>query len=208
MKFIFRQTQLYKFLNYCNEIDLDKSVLDCGAGGNCPPLALFSEFGYKTYGIELNDSQIEEAKKFSKEHNIELNISKGDMRKLPFEDESISCIYSYNTIFHMKKVDITKAVNEIKRVLKPGGICFINFLSINDSDYGQGEKIGEGEFVQTERCEKVIHTYYDFEEAEKHFKGMDILFKENRSLETLYEGEKIKQGYIDYIAQKIIETEK
>ena len=204
MKFIFRQTQLYKFLNYCNEIDLDKSVLDCGSGGNCPPLALFSELGYKTYGIELSDSQIEEAKIFSKEHDLELNISKGDIRKLPFEDESISFIYSYNTIFHMKKEDITKAVNEIKRVLKPGGICLINFLSINDSDYGQGEKIGEGEFVQIERGEKVIHTYYDIEEGEKHFKDMNILFKENRILERLYEGKKIKQGYIDYIAQKII----
>ena len=28
MKFIFIQTQLYKFPKYCNEIDLDKSVLD------------------------------------------------------------------------------------------------------------------------------------------------------------------------------------
>jgi len=177
-------------------------------GGTVHQLPFFSEFGYKTYGIELSDSQIEEAKIFSEEQNLELNISKGDIRKLAFEDESISFIYSYNTIFHMKKEDITIAVNEIKRVLKPGGICFINFLSINDSDYGQGEKIGEGEFVQTERGEKVIHTYYDIEEAEKHFKDMDILFKENRSLETLYEGEKIKQGYIDYIAQKIIETEK
>ena len=204
MKFIFRQTQLYKFLNYCNEIDLDRSVLDCGAGGNCPPLALFSEFGYKTYGIELSDPQIEAANIFSKEHNLELNISKGDIRKLPFEDESISFIYSYNTIFHMKKEDITKAVNEIKRVLKPGGICLINFLSINDFDYGQGEKIGEGEFVQTERGEKVIHTYYDIEEGEKHFKDMNILFKENRILERLQDGKKIKQGYIDYIAQKII----
>jgi ubiquinone/menaquinone biosynthesis C-methylase UbiE len=202
MKFIFRQTQLYKFIQYCNEIDLDKSVLDCGAGGNCPPLALFSEFGYKTYGIELSDTQIEEATIFSKEHNLELNISKGDIKKLPFEDGSISFIYSFNTIFHMKKEDITKAVNEIKRVLKSGGICFINFLSINDSDYGQGEKIGEGEFVQSERGEKVIHTYYDIEEAEKHFKDMKILFKENRILERLYEGEKIKQGYIDYIVQK------
>lgn len=208
MKFIFRQTQLYKFLNYCNEIDLDKSVLDCGSGGNCPPLALFSEFGYKTYGIELSDSQIKEAKTFSIEHNLELNISKGDMRKLPFPDESISFIYSYNTIFHMKKEDITKAVNEIKRVLKPGGICFINFLSINDSDYGQGEKIGEGEFFQIEGDENVIHTYYDIDEAEKHFEDMNILFKENRVLERLYEGEKIKQGYIDYIAQKIIKAEK
>jgi len=202
MEFVFRQTQLYKFLNYCNEIDLEKNVLDCGAGGSCPPLALFLELGYKTYGIEISNSKIEMAKAFSKEHNVELNISKGDIRELPFEDESISYIYSYNTIFHMKKDDITKGVEEIKRVLKPGGICFINFLSINDDDYGQGEKVGEGEFLQIEGEEKVIHTYYDIEEAETHFKDMKILFKENRILERIYEGEKIRQGYIDYIVQK------
>ena len=202
MNFIFRQTQLYKFLNYCNGINLEKSVLDCGAGGDCPPLALFLDYGYKTYGIEISDSQIEMAETFSKEHNVELNISKGDIRKLPFGDESISYIYSYNTIFHMKKEDIAKAVVEIKRVLKPGGICFINFLSINDCDYGQGEKVGEGEFLQCEGDGKVIHTYYDIEEAEAHFKDMKILFKENRILERLYEGEKIKQGYIDYIVEK------
>jgi ubiquinone/menaquinone biosynthesis C-methylase UbiE len=199
---IFRQTQLYKFLNYCNDINLEKSVLDCGAGGNCPPLALFLECGYKTYGIEISNSQIERAKTFSKEHNVELNISKGDIRKLAFEDESISYIYSYNTIFHMKKEDIAKAVAEIKRVLKPGGICFINFLSVNDCDYGKGEQVGEGEFLQSEGDEEVIHTYYDIEEAETHFKDMKILFKENRILERIYEGEKIKQGYIDYIVQK------
>lgn len=203
MNLVFRQTQLYKFLNYCNESNLEKNILDCGAGGNCPPLALFSEFGYKTYGIELSDSQIKKAQLFSKEHKLELNISKGDMRKLTFEDESISFIYSYNTIFHMKKVDIAKAVSEIKRVLKPNGLCFINFLSIDDENYGSGEKIGEGEFLQEEDGEKVIHTYYDVEEAEKHFKDMKILFKENRVLERIFEGQKIKQGYIDYIVKKI-----
>lgn len=202
MKLVFRQTQLYKFLNYCNESGLEKSILDCGAGGNCPPLALFSAYGYKTYGIEISDSQIEMAKTFSKEHNVELNISKGNIKNLPFEDESISYIYSYNTIFHMKKDEIAKAVSEIKRVLKPGGICFVNFLSINDEEYGSGEKVGEGEFLQIEGGEKVIHTYYNIEEAETHFKDMHILLKENRVLERIHEGEKIRQGYIDYIVKK------
>ncbi|MFT8347937.1 class I SAM-dependent methyltransferase [Clostridium saccharoperbutylacetonicum] len=96
MKLVFRQTQLYKFLNYCNQSDLEKVVLDCGAGGNCPPLALFSDFGYKTYGIELSDSQIEKAKEFSKVNNIDINISKGNMTSLPFDNESISFIYYYN----------------------------------------------------------------------------------------------------------------
>ena len=202
MKFLIKQPQLYRFLNYCNEYNLEKNILDCGAGGDCPPLAIFPEFGYKIYGIEISDSQIEKAKIFSEKFALELNISKGDIRELLFEDESISYIYSYNSIFHMTKKDITKSVNEIKRVLKPGGLCCINFLSLQDSGHGEGDELGENEFLQIERGEQVIHTYYDINEAELHFKDMKILFKENRILERIYEGQKIKQGYIDYIIQK------
>ena len=202
MNILVKQTQLYRFLNFCNEANSEKIVLDCGAGGICPPLALFSEYGYKTHGIEISDSQIEKAEIFSKEHEYELNISKGDMRELPFEDHSISYIYSYNSIFHMKKKDIKKAVNEIKRVLRPGGLCCINFLSVHDDWYGDGEKIGENEFLQMERGEKVIHSYYDIDEGESHFEDMEIIFKENRILESIYEGQKIRQSYIDYIVQK------
>lgn len=203
MNFIFRQTQLYKFLKYCSENNLEKVVLDCGAGGKYPPLALFLEYGYKTLGIEISDSQIEKAKAFADEFNINLNINKGDIKQLPFDDESISYIYSYNTIFHMKKSDMTKGINEIKRVLKTGGICFINFLSVNDSDFGKGEKIGKNEFLQDEWNDKVIHTFYETDEAEAHFEDMKILFKENRILERYYHGRKIREGFIDYIVEKI-----
>lgn len=205
MKIVFRQTQLYKFLKYCNDNELEDIVLDCGAGGNCPPLALFSEFGYKTYGIERSASQIKKAELFSEEHKLQLNIAEGDIRNLPFKDEAFSYVYSYNTIFHMKKEDINKSVKEIKRVLKPGGLCFINFLTTKDSDYGIGEKLGEGEFLQVEDGDKVIHTYYEIEEADKHFMDMNILFKEDRVLERIFQGKRIRQGYLDYIAEKPIE---
>lgn len=202
MKALFKQIQLYRFLNYCDDSNLEKTVLDCGAGGNCPPLAIFLEHGYKTYGIEISDSQIEKAKKFSEQYELELNISKGDMRELPFKDNSISYIYSYNSIFHMTKKDIAKSINEIKRVLKPEGICCLNFLSVSDECYGKGKELGENEFLQVERGENVIHTYYNTDEAEEYFRDMKILFKENRVLEWICEGEKIRQGYIDYIVKK------
>ncbi|PJI06839.1 MULTISPECIES: class I SAM-dependent methyltransferase [Clostridium] len=202
MKFIFRQPQLYRFLNMCNEEGLEKTVLDCGAGGKMPPLSVFLENGYKTSGIEISDKQIERAEVFSKEHKVNLNISKGDMRKLPFENDSFDYVYSYNSIFHMKKADIKKAVSEIKRVLKPGGLCLVNFLSVNDEDYGKGERAGDSEFFRIEDGEKILHSYYDINEAEEYFKDMKILFKENRILEKIYEGQKIKQGYVDYILRK------
>lgn len=43
---------LYNFLKYCNNSSHEKIILDCGAGGANPPLSLFYEFAYKTYGIE------------------------------------------------------------------------------------------------------------------------------------------------------------
>jgi ubiquinone/menaquinone biosynthesis C-methylase UbiE len=202
MSIIIRQPQLYRFLSCCNQSDLEKVVLDCGAGGECPPLALFAQHGYQTYGIEICDSQIQKANEFADKHGLTLNISKGDMRKLQFEDESIGFVYSYNSIFHMHKSDIIKSINEIKRVLKPGGLCCLNFLSKDDGDYGKGRKAGEDEFWQVEHGGEVIHAYYDIDEAENSFDGMEILFKENRLLERIYEGEKIKQGYIDYIIRK------
>ena len=202
MSVVFRQTQLYKFLLFCNRNTMEKVVLDCGAGGDCPPLALFKEHGYKTFGIEMSDSQIQKSEIFSQDHDISLNIIKGDIRNLPFNDESMSYVYSFNTIFHMKKEDIAKAVSEIRRVLKPGGICFINFLSTDDEDYGNGVKVEEGSYMQMEDDQEVIHTYYKDNEAEEHFEGMKIIYKEKRILEREYEGEKIRQGYIDYIVEK------
>ena len=202
MKTVFRQTPLYRFLYFCCESQLEKSVLDCGAGGDMPPLALFSEYGFKTFGIEIRGAQIEKADAFSKTRGIALNILKGVIRELPFSDGSVSHAYSYNTIFHMSKADIGRAAEEIKRVIRPGGLCFINFLSVEDCNCGAGEEADEGEYLQSEGDEEIIHTYYKPDEAEKHFRGMDILYKENRILERIFEGRKIRQGDIDYIARK------
>lgn len=199
---IYRQTAIYKFLYYCNEINLEKRVVDCGAGGNMPPLGIFYNEGYKTTGIEMDENQIALAKAFEKENNMNLNIIKGDMRKLPFKDSEIPYIYSFGSIFHMKKNDVKIAIDEIKRVMIDDGLCYINFLSKEDFRYGQGEKIGYGEFIQEEKGNKVIHSYFDDEEIEEYLKDMTIIYKENRVYERIYNGEMIRQGAIDYIVRK------
>ncbi len=53
---------LYNFLKYCNNNSSEKIILDCGAGGSNPPLSLFYEFGYETYGIEIYEDQLEKAR--------------------------------------------------------------------------------------------------------------------------------------------------
>ncbi|WP_273324265.1 class I SAM-dependent methyltransferase [Vallitalea guaymasensis] len=204
MNTIFTQTQLYTFLLYCDDERLEKTVLDCGAGGRRPPLAIFKDKGFETYGIDISQKQIEFAKEFEEKEQIELNITEGNMLELPFEDESMSYIYSYNSIFHMCKEEIGQAVSEIKRVLKKDGLAFINFPTVDDWRARVGERVREGEYLQEEFGEKILHSYFKIDEAEIYFNDVKIIYKEVRKRNGyMRNGRLITRGFVDYIIQKL-----
>lgn len=200
---IYSQIPLYRFLDLCVQKSNSSSpmILDCGAGGKLPPLALFKSHGFNTFGIEIDDNAIAMANEFARNQDMALNIAKGDMTALDFEDDSFDFVYSYNSIFHMKKVSIEKAISELKRVLKPGGLMFVNFLSIDDFRCGEGPDLGANQYEQMDD-EPVIHSYYEHNEADEHFAVMKILIKEQRILNRIYAGSPIRQGFIDYILEK------
>jgi ubiquinone/menaquinone biosynthesis C-methylase UbiE len=186
-------TPLYKFLRYCNDSPLDKSVLDCGAGGDDPPLQLFYECGYRTVGVDVAETPLKQAKKFCKEHDMKLNIMQGDMRHLSFKDAAFSFVYSFNAIFFMSKQDIACSMKEIERVLKPSGLCFVNFISIDEPEKGPFCKpfLGNPRFSQHEDSE-----------PDEYFRNFEILHKEKRVIDKRIDGKRSIQAYIDYIAEK------
>ena len=91
----------------------------------------------------------------------------------------------------------------MKRILISKGLLFVNLLSTDDEGFRRGKEIGVGEYEQLEDEETCIHTYYGIDEADSYFDGMEILYKEVRLLERKIEGNKIKQGFIDYIVKKL-----
>jgi len=186
-------TPLYKFLRHCNNSPLDKTVLDCGAGGDDPPLQLFYEYGYKTFGVEVSEAPFKQAKKFCKKHSMKLNIMKGDMRYLPFKSESVSFVYSFNAIFFMAKEDIGISMKEIERVLNPSGLCFVNFISVDEPFKGPFCKpfLGNPRFSQ-----------HEDNEPDRYFGNFEIVHKEKRIIDKKTDGKRLAQVYIDYIAEK------
>ncbi|MBN1965975.1 MAG: class I SAM-dependent methyltransferase [Anaerolineae bacterium] len=202
---MFRAVELYTFLNYCEDSPLEKVVLDCGAGfpqGFEPLLLRFHERGYQTHGIELLPERVAVAELYGREHGIDLGIRQGDMRALPFADASMSFVFSYNTIFHMTRAEMAGAVHEIERVLRPGGWCFVNFLSVDDGWYGQGEVVGPGEFLQNEGDAKALHTYLADDDAEAFFVQTHVVDKTKRINEWTHDGESYRAAYLDYMVQK------
>jgi hypothetical protein len=93
-------------------------------------------------------------------------------------------------------------MGEIERVLKPAGLCFVNFLSVESDSFGKGKAIGKGEFLEREGDEEFLHVYYEDREAEEYFGGFEVLHKEKRVWEWLRGGKRRVRAYIDYIAKK------
>jgi len=198
----FYPSSLYNFLRFTNSVPLERTILDCGAGGPNPKLAFFHENGFKTYGIDISEESIEWSNEFCEERGIQLNIIKGDMRNIPFGSSFFSFVFSYNSIFHLSKIDSGTAINEIYRVLKNGGLCYINFLSKDDYHYGDGMEENPGEIITKEGNEDFIHSYYDDDEPDKYFNDFNIIYKEKRQI---LKGNYFTTGrtcILDYIVKK------
>lgn len=90
-------------------------ILDvgCGTGKNMEELSSLGE----VWGVDISD----EALLFCKRRNL-TNVKKGEAEVLPFDSDIFDTICILDVLEH---VDDGKAINEIRRVLKPNGRVII-----------------------------------------------------------------------------------
>ena len=99
--------------------------LGCGTGWY---LRRISEYGYEMVGIDNSTLLIEEAKTNNKDSNV--LIKKCDILDLKFDAESFDFAYCINSLHHLRNEDeFNKALLEIYRVLKRGGLLIIHELN-------------------------------------------------------------------------------
>ena len=200
-KQVFRSS-LYNFLKFAIENPSEKMVLDCGAGGSTPPLSLFYSYGFKTYGIDISEDQIKEAIDYCTDKKVDLNIKYGDMRDIPFIDGTFGYVYSIYSSIHLSKKDTGIAIREMERVLKKGGLLYINFLTKEDQFYGAGEERNPGECTENFDGEEVLHSYYEDDEPDAYFIDSEIIYKEKRKILIRTDVPQYRSCTLDYIAKK------
>ena len=159
---------------------LQSKILDCGAGGPVPPLALFAQHGFEGWGIDSSEGQLDRAKQFCQERGLELSLRKGDMRHIPFEDETFDYVYEHYAMCHLSKQDTALAVSEMYRVLKRQGLCFLGVISTDSWPRSSfGEERAPGEYWGEEGGDELtLHSLFSDEEADELVSAWEIVSKE------------------------------
>ena len=101
----------------------------CSMGNDTFELA---KRGFDVTGIDLTEKAIELAQERFAMYDMEGNFRVADAENLPFSDNTFDVVYSFGVLHHTP--DTAGAIEEIRRVLKPGGkasIMLYNTYSLN-----------------------------------------------------------------------------
>lgn len=162
--------------------------LGCGIGQYSKRLM---EYGYNVTSTDISDIALNEVKKFNN------NIEKVDMSEpLKYDNDSFDLVFSSLAIHYFSNEKTNQLVNEIYRVLKPGGLFIgsVNGLEGYNAIKDTAIKLEENFYLNKD---KYIHLFDD-NELKKYFKKFNVLKIEKRLVERFEH----KKNYWIFIIKK------
>lgn len=103
-------------------------VLEIGSGtGELISYIKNSNKSIKAFGIDYSSISINNSKELSQKFGLDIDFSLGDIENLNFEDNTFDIIFGDQVIGHVSNID--KALSELRRVLKPNGICLLSTVN-------------------------------------------------------------------------------
>lgn len=108
-------------------------VLDAGCGPGSD-LSTFVSAGYEVTGIDITQPFLRTADT----HVPAASLVQGDMRRLPFFDQTFDGVWSSAAYLHIPRADALETLQEFQRVLRSNGVAFLSvkrkILNTNHSD--------------------------------------------------------------------------
>ena len=162
-----------------------KPILDLGCGGGNDTLYLISK-GKQVISCDQSPSAINNIRKnFPEVYDAKcFNMLDG----LPFEDEAFDVVIADLCLHYFLKTDTEKILNDIRRILTPGGHLILRVNSINDVLHGAGQG-PEIEHHVFEMEGKTIKRFFNEEDIRSFFKDFTIEYLKEEIM-TRYKLEK------------------
>ncbi|WCK53378.1 class I SAM-dependent methyltransferase [Aneurinibacillus sp. Ricciae_BoGa-3] len=120
-------------------------VLDLGCGAGHDSLRL-KRYDLQVQGLDISEVMLQQAKQSVQD----VEFIQGDFRSIPTGDSIYDGVWANASLIYITKEDLKKALGEVYRVMKPGGVFFSSY------------RIGEGSIV----VNNIFNQLYQQEEIE------------------------------------------
>ena len=111
---------IFPFASFCSSKGQSLLEIGVGLGADHQQFALS---GANLTGIDLTERAIEHTRLRLQSQGLKSSLSVGDAENLLFPDNSFDVVYSWGALHHSPNTP--KAIQEVFRVLKPGGVARI-----------------------------------------------------------------------------------
>ncbi len=186
MTFLEAGANLNTVMRRRGKLNAASRVLDVGCGSGTTAVALCQAIGCHVTGVDLSGVRIANAIDSLEEQPAEIRekvaFEKGSATDLPFATETFTHAWSQATIYHVP--DKVKVLQEVYRVLEPGGIFVFDDLTKPQPKIGEKAQ----KFVYERLLYDTDFSFASYQEALKAT-GFQVLEAEDISshLKTSYE---------------------
>lgn len=174
---LWEQTPVPFFDNVLDKLQQYKcqSVLDvgCGEGRN---LRALKDAGFTAAGVDLAPTGLARAVKMVDGESF---LLQGDCADLPFVSQSIDSVTCIDVIGHVDTP--TKVLREISRMLKKDGLLIVNFFTMLDAGYGEGQPVNDDPEAHAFLYQNTIYRFFSESGARRMLEGWRILDFQRKS---------------------------
>lgn len=138
------ETPQPKVLEFLAKLPPHCQIADLGAGDgrNTAPAV---QQGHQIVMLDIAPSAVAQAlERFEETKGCKPFGVIGPMEEMPLASNQFDAIMVLDALPQVKNCQ--RAVHEIHRILKPGGLCLVNVFTINDVAWGEGERVGPRSF--------------------------------------------------------------
>lgn len=132
---------------YC--VGKDILELGCGTGLILKELAPYAR---SAMGLDISAGMLASAQSRG------LDVVQGSVTDLPFADASFDVVYSFKVLAHVQAIDRT--LQEVARVLRPGGHALLEFYNKNSLRYVV-KRLKRPHAVSAQTTDDQVYTRYD-----------------------------------------------
>jgi len=81
--------------------------------------------GFRPMGVDVHIDALEAAGRVSREIGSSADFVCCDAERLPLQDQSVDCVFSYSVLQHLDRAKVHAIFRNVAHILKPGGVCWI-----------------------------------------------------------------------------------